>query len=548
DGALRQGFRGLRPGSSLAKVLAKHGKVRAERRAKRLSITRILAWSDAHRRRTGAWPEVKSGSIREAPGENWKRIDNALQLGLRALEGGSSLAKLLAERRGKWNRKGRPPLRYSHILEWADAHHKRTGQWPIASSGAVRGADGETWGGINGALVHGVRDLPGGDSLARFLGARRGVRNPKHLPRLTIKQILKWSDAHVKREEFWPTSDAGPVHGVPGETWLSISKALYKGRRGLPGGLTLAGLYSKHRGVRSGKHLPPFQKGRILTWADAHRKRTGAWPTTDSGPVHNAPSETWGAISTALREGLRGLPGGTSLAQLLGKKRGKRNVHDLPSLSIKKILAWADDHHRRFGQWPVTTSGQVHAAPGETWAGVASALGTPSRGLRVSATLAQLLARYRGARNTADLPELSIPQILRWADEHHERTGDWPHPDSGPIHGTSENWLGMHTALMAGSRGLRCGMTLPGLLAKHRKVRNLRDLPPLSVQQILAWADHYYWQNKSWPQRTSGPIPGANGETWHSVGYALYEARRGLPQRTSLAKLLNKHRRPEKGL
>ena len=250
----------------------------------------------------------------------------------------------------------------------------------------------------------------------------------------------------------------------------------------------------------------------------------------------------------ALRDGLRGLPGGTSLAQLLGKKRGKRNVHDLPSLSIKKILAWADDHHGRFGQWPVTTSGQVHAAPGETWAGVASALGTPSRGLRVSATLAQFLARFRGVRNTGDLPQLRIPQILRWADEHRQRTGRWPKPNSGPIHGTSENWLGMHTALMSGCRGLRCGMTLPDLLAKHRKVRNLRDLPPLSVQQILAWADHYYWQNKSWPQRTSGPIPGTNGETWHTVGYALYEARRGFRRRTSLAELLNKHRRPEKGL
>lgn len=548
DGSLRKGFRGLRTGSSLAKVLANHGQVRAERRARRFSITRILSWSDAHHGRTGAWPEVQSGSIPEAPGENWKRIDNALKLGLRGLDGGSSLTKLLTERRGKWNRKGRPPLRYSHILEWADAHHKRTGQWPIASVGAVRGADGETWGGIDGALKQGVRSLPGGDSLARFLQVRRGVRNPKHLPRLTIKQILKWSDAYVEREDFWPTSDAGPVHGVPGETWLSISKALYKGRRGLPAGLTLAGLYSKYRGVRSGKHLPPFRKGQILAWADAHRNRTGSWPTGDSGLVHNAPSETWGAIDIALRDGLRGLPGGTSLARFLADKRGKRHKHDLPRLSLKRILAWADDHHRRFGQWPVVTSGPVHAARGETWAGVSSALTKPSRGLRVSATLAQLLAHYRGARNAGDLPELSIAQILRWADEHHKRSGKWPHPDSGPIHGTSENWLGMQTALMTGCRGLGCGMTLPALLAKHRNVRNLRDLPPLTTQQILAWADHYYWQNKSWPQATSGPIPGTNGETWGSVAYALYEARRGFRRRSSLAKFLNKHRRPEKGL
>ena len=196
----------------------------------------------------------------------------------------------------------------------------------------------------------------------------------------------------------------------------------------------------------------------------------------------------------------------------------------------------------------MTTSGAIHAAPGETWAGVGSALMKPSRGLRLPTTLAQLLAKHRGVRNTADLRDLSIEQILRWADEHRQRTGKWPHPDSGPIHGTSENWLGMQTALMTGCRGLGCGMTLPALLFQHRNVRNLRDLPPLSTQQILDWADHYYWQNKSWPQCTSGPIPGAHGETWGTVGYALYEARRGFRRRSSLARFLNKHRRPEKGL
>jgi hypothetical protein len=55
----------------------------------------------------------------------------------------------------------------------------------------------------------------------------------------------------------------------------------------------------------------------ILAWATAHHRRTGEWPTDTSGPVEGAPGETWKAVNQALFQGLRGLPGGSSLYQLL---------------------------------------------------------------------------------------------------------------------------------------------------------------------------------------------------------------------------------------
>ena len=44
-------------------------------------------------------------------------------------------------------------------------------------------------------------------------------------------------------------------------------------------------------------------------------------------------------------------------------------------------------------------------------------------------------------RLVARPPELSVPQILTWADVFHQRTGRWPNADSGPIPDTlGEKW------------------------------------------------------------------------------------------------------------
>jgi hypothetical protein len=66
---------------------------------------------------------------------------------------------------------------------------------------------------------------------------------------------------------------------------------------------------------------PPLTVEQVLAWADAHRERTGRWPNQNSGPVADAPEETWCAIDHALRRGLRGFPGADSLDRLLGRHR-----------------------------------------------------------------------------------------------------------------------------------------------------------------------------------------------------------------------------------
>jgi hypothetical protein len=76
-----------------------------------------------------------------------------------------------------------------------------------------------------------------------------------------------------------------------------------------------------------GARRPPLTIAQILAWAEAHFRRTGAWPTTGSGPVRGARGEWWRAIDLALRRGHRGLPGGDSLGRLLHRLRGAPPGH-----------------------------------------------------------------------------------------------------------------------------------------------------------------------------------------------------------------------------
>jgi hypothetical protein len=140
-------------------------------------------------------------------------------------------------------------------------------------------------------------------------------------PPLSPEQVLAWADAHRERTGRWPRQRSGCVDGVDGLTWHGIDDALRLGLRGLPGGDSLARLLARERSVPNRMALPPLTVGQILRWADAHRRRTGRWPSAAAGPVLAAPGLTWRGVQSALFLGHRGLPGGDSLAALLDRHR-----------------------------------------------------------------------------------------------------------------------------------------------------------------------------------------------------------------------------------
>jgi hypothetical protein len=113
-------------------------------------------------------------------------------------------------------------------------------------------------------------------------------------------------------------------------------------------------------------YRPRLTIDKILTWADAHHRETGLWPTVRSGLVNDSPyDETWNAIQSALSKGLRGLPGDSSLARLLAEHRNVR-----PPLSVERILNWADEHYAAQRRWPTQTSGPVASAYRENWGSI----------------------------------------------------------------------------------------------------------------------------------------------------------------------------------
>ena len=152
-----------------------------------LTIAQILAWADRHYRQFGTWPYASAGRIVGARNESWAGVAYALSRGKRGLRKGTTLGQLLRRERGVFSR--RAALTEAMILQWAEAHHHRTGTWPSPYGGPVPDAPGETWTAINAALKLGHRGLRRGSSLDRLL-SKHGIQRR---PRLTRSQVLEWA-------------------------------------------------------------------------------------------------------------------------------------------------------------------------------------------------------------------------------------------------------------------------------------------------------------------------------------------------------------------
>jgi hypothetical protein len=234
------------------------------------------------------------------------------------------------------------------------------------------------------------------------------MRSQIALPKLTVEQVLAWADAHHRQTGKWPHLESGKVYEQPSETWNAINCALYAGYRGFRGGVTLAQLLIKHRGIRSHRALPKLTIRRILAWADAYHEQTGQWPNFRSGPVEGSGGESWLTIERALQHGSRGLPGGWSLARFLNHHRHVPHRLVRPRLAIDLVLKWADAHYRRTGQWPKCKSGLIPGTQGETWASVNYALTRGRRGLRGGLSLFLVLTKYRTKRK----PDPDFPRTI----------------------------------------------------------------------------------------------------------------------------------------
>ena len=236
---------------------------------------------------------------------------------------GQTLHQFLKIHRGKQTHLDKPALTDELILEWADAYKVRTGKWPGINSGEVTDAAGETWSGLNQSLHKGLRGFPGGSSLAILLGHARGVPNPKSMSPLTENKIIRWARNHYKINGVWPTVASGDIQDRPGENWRSIDRCLRRGLRKLAGGSSLPILLKIRLDLPLWRKRRPLTEAQIWTWAKSQFRKTGEWPTPQSGSVLVEPTERWRNIDLALTLGRRGLPGGSSLKDFIAIHREK---------------------------------------------------------------------------------------------------------------------------------------------------------------------------------------------------------------------------------
>ena len=69
--------------------------------------------------------------------------------------------------------------------------------------------------------------------------------------------------------------------------------------------------------LRSAWPKPELKVEQSLAWADEYFRREGRWPHHFDGPIPGTVEETWAKVNQGLANGNRGLPGGSSLANLL---------------------------------------------------------------------------------------------------------------------------------------------------------------------------------------------------------------------------------------
>lgn len=111
-------------------------------------------------------------------------------------------------------------------------------------------------------------------------------------------------------------------------------------------------------------------------------------------------------------------------------------------LSIEEILRWAGASFATHGTCPNIT-GDIPDTLDDTWRRIDDSLCGGHRGLpnESGLSLARLWELHRRARNSEYPPQLSVPQLFKWAKAFHQRVGEWTKEGSGPIpKAVAETW------------------------------------------------------------------------------------------------------------
>ncbi len=383
------------------------------------------------------------------------------------------------------------PLSKQLIIGWIQQHIVKYDKKPGKHTGVNEFADGEhkgiTWAAIDIALRKGLRTLPGGSCLVK-INEELGHRSFHKPPPFSKQQVLDWIIKYKEKNDKYPTQTDGIIEFAEGEyegeTWSSVDSALRKERRGFSGGSSLATLVTEEFNIKNHMKLPNLTTTLIIEWATQYFSIHDKKPTRYSGIIEFVSKEyegiTWAIVNKALEHGVRGFPGGSSLAKLIQKKLNIKNHMDLPKLTEEMIVKWISQYIEKHKEKPTKDRGIIEFASGTykgiTWGAVISALTKGGRGLPKGSSLATLIQGKLNIKNHMNLPKLTEEIIIEWAKLHLNKYKKKPSQNSGEIEFASEDykpitWLAINTALDKGGRGLPGGSSLALLVEKYLGIK-----------------------------------------------------------------------------
>jgi len=209
-------------------------------------------------------------------------------------------------------------------------------------------------------------------------------------------------------------------------------------------------------------------------------------------------------------------------------------------LTFKQLLGWIDSHHMRTGEWPHIESGRVAEAPDLAWATIHARLKKGDVEGARERSLTRILRDHRGIWDSRGSVRLSPALVLKWADQHFARTGEWPITLSGPVQGRKgEMWCNIDVAMRNARRGYPRRQSLSQLLQDQRGEMYRPTGPQLTVRQVVDLAAAHERRYGVRPTAKFGEVHRLPGVMWSQINNWLRFGQHGLRGGQTLAEVLD---------
>ncbi len=248
------------------------------------------------------------------------------------------------------------PLSIRSVQQAFLLHRQKFGYWAtVGCKDPVPGMPNDTWSSIQAAIFSGCRNFPTGhtwSSVTEPVREQYGEINPfTRKPALDLDELK--NAFRISRAETgkWPRVDDNhsPVPGLPKERWTSIARAIYRGHRNIPKGMTWSQIIDSLRSEFGERVSAQLTVKNIQVALVKLKKATGKWATANTtDAVPGLPGWKWRGIG---RQPGRGLRIGTTLFRIkrsLKSKLGNNLEHLDPNVNINDTTA-LESYLRKLG-------------------------------------------------------------------------------------------------------------------------------------------------------------------------------------------------------